>query len=41
MMSGTGAGRASPRSIAYDAAGEVIEDHPLSQCDTPVECEVR
>jgi hypothetical protein len=29
------------RVIAYDAAGEVIEDHELRECDTPVECEVR
>jgi hypothetical protein len=27
--------------VAYDADGEVIEDHPLAPCDTPVECEVR
>ena len=27
--------------VAYDASGEVIEDHPLNQCDSPVECEVR
>lgn len=29
------------RVIAYDAAGEVIEDHPLRDCDDPVDCEVR
>ena len=29
------------RVVAYDANGEVIEDHPLAPCDTPVECEVR
>jgi len=27
--------------VAYDASGEVIEDHPLKPCDSPVECEVR
>jgi hypothetical protein len=27
--------------IAYDAEGDVIEDHPLKACDTPIECEVR
>jgi hypothetical protein len=27
--------------VAYDGAGEVVEDHPLKECDTPVECEVR
>lgn len=27
--------------VAYDAAGEVIEDHPLRECDDPVDCEVR
>lgn len=27
--------------IAYDAAGNVIEDHPLRPCDSPVDCEVR
>jgi hypothetical protein len=27
--------------IAYDADGEVIEDHPLRDCDDPVDCEVR
>jgi hypothetical protein len=27
--------------IAYDAEGEVIEDHPLRPCDDPVDCEVR
>ncbi|MBM7520259.1 hypothetical protein [Nocardioides nitrophenolicus] len=29
------------RVIAYDASGEVIEDHPLRDCDDPVDCEVR
>ncbi|GAA4098972.1 hypothetical protein [Nocardioides kongjuensis] len=29
------------RVIAYDAAGEVIEDHPLRECKDPVDCEVR
>lgn len=29
------------RVIAYDASGTVIEDHPLRDCDTPVDCEVR
>lgn len=29
------------RIVTYDAAGEVIEDHQLKDCDTPVECEVR
>jgi hypothetical protein len=29
------------RVIAYDAAGEVIEDHPLRDCKDPVDCEVR
>ena len=27
--------------VAYDAAGDVIEDHPLRDCDDPVDCEVR
>jgi hypothetical protein len=27
--------------VAYDADGEVIEDHPLRACDDPVDCEVR
>lgn len=27
--------------VAYDADGEVIEDHELLPCDSPVECEVR
>ncbi len=27
--------------VAYDARGHVIEDHPLKDCDTPEECEVR
>lgn len=27
--------------IAYDADGKVIEDHPLRDCDDPVDCEVR
>jgi hypothetical protein len=27
--------------IAYDASGEVIEDHPLKECDNDIECEVR
>lgn len=27
--------------VVYDAAGDVIEDHPLKDCDNPVECEVR
>lgn len=29
------------RVIAYDAAGDVIEDHELGPCDNPVDCEVR
>lgn len=29
------------RVIAYDAAGAVIEDHPLRECKDPVDCEVR
>jgi hypothetical protein len=29
------------RVVARDAAGEVIEDHPLRACDDPVDCEVR
>lgn len=29
------------RVIAYDAAGTVIEDHPLRECKDPVDCEVR
>ena len=29
------------RVVAYDAGGDVIEDHELKACDTPVECEVR
>lgn len=27
--------------VAYAADGTVIEDHPLSDCDDPVDCEVR
>jgi DNA-directed RNA polymerase specialized sigma24 family protein len=27
--------------VAYDAQGEVVEDHRLKDCDRPVECEVR
>jgi hypothetical protein len=27
--------------VAYDAAGEVIEDHELKPCSDPVDCEVR
>ena len=27
--------------VAYDADGDVIEDHSLKPCDSPVECEVR
>jgi len=27
--------------IAYDADGNVIEDHPLRACDGPTDCEVR
>lgn len=29
------------RVIAYDGSGEVIEDHELKPCDSPVDCEVR
>jgi hypothetical protein len=29
------------RVVAYDAAGKVVEDHPLRDCDDPVDCEVR
>ena len=29
------------RVVAYDAAGEVVEDHTLRDCDDPVDCEVR
>lgn len=29
------------RVIAYDADGNVIEDHELRDCDSPVDCEVR
>jgi hypothetical protein len=29
------------RVVAYDADGEVIEDHPLKACDGGVDCEVR
>ena len=29
------------RVVAYDAAGEVIEDHALRECKDPVDCEVR
>lgn len=29
------------RVVAYDAAGDVVEDHPLRDCDDPVDCEVR
>jgi hypothetical protein len=27
--------------IAYDADGEVVENHRLRDCDDPVDCEVR
>jgi len=27
--------------VAYDASGDVIEDHPLKPCDNDVDCEVR
>jgi hypothetical protein len=27
--------------IAYDAEGEVVDNHPLRDCDSPVDCEVR
>lgn len=27
--------------VAYDATGAVIEDHPLKDCEDPVDCEVR
>jgi len=40
MMSGRVPGELA-RVIAYDADGEVIEDHPLRDCDSPVDCEVR
>jgi hypothetical protein len=29
------------RVIAYDDAGNVVEDHQVASCSTPVECEVR
>lgn len=29
------------RVVAYDAAGNLIEDHPLRECKDPVDCEVR
>ena len=40
MMSARVPGRVA-KVVAYDASGEVIEDHPLAPCDDPVECEVR
>ncbi|HWM73770.1 MAG TPA: hypothetical protein VNQ53_08520 [Nocardioides sp.] len=40
MMSARVPGRLA-KVVAYDASGEVIEDHPLAECDSPVECEVR
>ncbi|KQZ69861.1 hypothetical protein [Nocardioides sp. Root151] len=27
--------------VTYDAAGKVIEDHPIRPCDSPTDCEVR
>ncbi len=29
------------RVTAYDAAGEVVENHELKPCSDPVDCEVR
>lgn len=29
------------RVVAYDASGDVIENHPLKPCDNDVDCEVR
>lgn len=29
------------RATAYDAAGEVVEDHPLTSCDDPIDCQTR
>jgi len=29
------------RVVAYEGGGEVIEDHELEPCDSPVDCEVR
>ena len=40
MMAARVPGRLA-KVIAYDADGDVIEDHPLADCDSPVECEVR
>jgi len=40
MMTARVPGRLA-KVVAYDASGEVIEDHPLKPCDTPVDCEVR
>ncbi len=40
MMSGRVAGELA-KVIAYDADGNVIEAHPLRDCDGPTDCEVR
>ncbi len=40
MMSGRVPGELA-KVVAYDADGEVIEDHPLRACDGPTDCEVR
>lgn len=40
MMWGTVVGELAA-VVAYDAAGEVIEDHRLKPCSDPVDCEVR
>ncbi len=40
MMAARVPGRLA-KVVAYAADGEVIEDHSLAPCDTPVECEVR
>lgn len=40
MMWGTVEGKLAA-VVAYDAAGEVIEDHELRPCSDPVDCEVR
>ncbi|MGH3333182.1 MAG: hypothetical protein ACRDPJ_17935 [Nocardioidaceae bacterium] len=27
--------------VAYDAGGDVVDEHPIKPCDDPVDCEVR
>ena len=34
-------GSQTVRVTAYDATGNLVEDHPLSSCDDPVDCQTR